>query len=299
MSATAEIDAIAALCRDFSLELLPLAAAEDEAAARALDRGTEVFIAAIPGGAPADVVTAARSLARIGLRPVPHLAARAWADASGLRAHVARLVGDAGVTRVLVVGGDLAAPQGGFDSALALLRSDVLDGSGIRCVAFAGHPEGHPRIAAPALAQALRDKIALAEQRGLVVSIVTQFCFESAPILDWIRTLRAEGIAVPVHVGLVGRASARVLIKFARRCGIGASVRALGTHGAALLQLVRESGSEAVIRELALARRNSDAISGLHFFSFGGFARTARAAQAMAARLFVLRSDGSGFELSA
>ena len=75
--------------------------------------------------------------------------------------------------------------------------------------------------------------MALARQRGLDVSLVTQFGFEAQPILRWIAAQRAQGIDCPVHVGIAGPASVATLAKFAVRCGIGASLRALGArpHG--------------------------------------------------------------------
>ena len=62
------------------------------------------------------------------------------------------------------------------------------------------------------------------------VDVVTQFCFESAPILQWIGELDNRGIDLPVIVGLAGPATPATLTKFALRCGIGNSIRAVRTQ---------------------------------------------------------------------
>jgi len=64
------------------------------------------------------------------------------------------------------------------------------------------HPEGHPYLSAAnafKVIEAWRDWGATDKIR---VDVVTQFCFESAPILGWIGELDARGIGLPVIVGL-------------------------------------------------------------------------------------------------
>ena len=94
---------------------------------------------------------------------------------------------------VLIIGGD-DSPVGPFRASLDLLATGVVERHGISHVAFAGYPEGHPTIDRRALDAALQAKVALARQRGLDVSLVTQFGFEAAPILRWIASLRAQDI---------------------------------------------------------------------------------------------------------
>jgi methylenetetrahydrofolate reductase (NADPH) len=187
---------------------------------------------------------------------------------------LARLSGDAGVDQVLAIGGDCDRPAGPFDSSLQVLETDLLQKYRITRVGLAGYPEGNPRISTPVLEAALNTKIAHARKSGLQPYVVTQFCFEAAPILDWVRTIRARGIDVPVRVGLAGPASVTTLMKFALRCGVGNSVRALSLRGAAIARMLSESGPERVIAGLAPSAPELG-IEGLHFFTFGGFARTA------------------------
>src|SRR5947208_4685739 len=65
------------------------------------------------------------------------------------------------------------------------------------------------------------------QRTGTRVDVVTQFCFESTPILQWIGALDRAGVDLPVIVGLAGPATPATLTKFALRCGIGNSMRAV------------------------------------------------------------------------
>jgi methylenetetrahydrofolate reductase (NADPH) len=115
--------------------------------------------------------------------------------------------------------------------------------------------------------------------------VITQFCFEAAPIVSWVQNFRARRADVPVRIGLAGPAGLATLMKFALRCGIGNSIKALSLRGPAIARLLTEAGPDRVIRDLAHSAtgRPELAIAGLHFFPFGGFARTAEWAQAMLA----------------
>ena len=42
--------------------------------------------------------------------------------------------------------------------------------------------------------------------------IVTQFCFEAAPVIAWDKRIQAEGNRLPVYIGLPGLASLKALI---------------------------------------------------------------------------------------
>ena len=71
------------------------------------------------------------------------------------------------------------------------------------------------------------------------------------------------------------RAAVAALGKFAVRCGVGNSLRALASGHAAIARVLAEAGPEHVIRDLAEADIAGLGISGLHFFTFGGAGRTA------------------------
>jgi methylenetetrahydrofolate reductase (NADPH) len=258
--------------------------------------GTTVFINIAPGDTPRAIVAAASRLRRAGFRPVPHVAARPLASFTELLDFLSRLAGEAGVDTALVIAGDLDRPAGPFASSFEILSTGLFERHGIRRVGLAGYPEGHPKIGARALADALRLKLGLARQAGLEPFIVTQFGFAAPAILAFIAACRADGIAAPVHVGLAGPASIATLAKFAVRCGIGNSLRQLTSGHAAVARLLTEAGPEAVIHRLA-GEGEGRAIAGLHFFTFGGVGRTARWLSAAAAGAVHLAEGDTGFRV--
>jgi methylenetetrahydrofolate reductase (NADPH) len=108
------------------------------------------------------------------------------------------------------------------------------------------------------------------------VDIVTQFCFESAPILGWIGELDARGVDLPVIVGLAGPASPATLTKFALRCGIGNSIRSLRSQIGRFGRLLADTGPDDVMRGLQSAPKTATAsIAGFHLFPFGGLRKAA------------------------
>jgi methylenetetrahydrofolate reductase (NADPH) len=273
-----------ALLRDWSMELSARDTKALDATADHLPAGASLYLNWIPGDTHHRTVAAAVKLRAAGINPVPHIGARHLTGFTQLQDFLARLAGEANVQRVLTIGGDRDRPAGPFESALQLLETDLFQKYGVTRVGIAGYPEGNPRIAPDVLDDALTAKIARARRSGLQPYIVTQFCFEAAPILNWIRALRGRGIDVPVRIGLAGPASITTLMKYALRCGVGNSVRALGLRGTAIARLLAESTPERVIADIAAAGGQDElGIDGLHLFNFGGFARTADWTRAQAA----------------
>jgi methylenetetrahydrofolate reductase (NADPH) len=207
---------------------------------------------------------------------VPHVGARHLESASQLSHLASALVVQAGVDRILIIGGDSDKPAGPYDSSLAVMQTEVFQRAGVTRIAVAGFPEGNPNIPDNLLDEALTAKVKFAQTGGLQVSIVTQFCFKSDPIIAWLQRLRAKGIDVPVRVGLAGPAGVLTLVRYAMRCGIGNSLHAL-TENPAFAKLLTEKGPEPIIRGIAgslAGDQESLAIAGLHFYVFGGFKKT-------------------------
>jgi methylenetetrahydrofolate reductase (NADPH) len=267
---------IIALLRGYSIELNPSDAKSLRAAADRLDPGTEVSLAWIPRTNPMDMIAPAASLKRAGLIPVPHVGARHLESAAQLQ----RLAGrfrDAGVDRILIIGGDRAQPAGPFDSSLAVMQTGVFQRIGITRMAVGGFPEGNPHIPQKILDEALEQKVSLARNEGLRLSIVTQFCFKAEPVIAWVRGVRARGIEVPIRVGLAGPATLLTLMRYAVRCGIGESLHVL-KENPAFAKILVERGPELILRGLAASIAEGDSrqlgIAGLHFYIFGGFRKT-------------------------
>jgi methylenetetrahydrofolate reductase (NADPH) len=184
---------------------------------------------------------------------------------------LARARGEADVTRILVIAGDVAATKGPYRSGLDVCSSGLIEANGIASVSIAGHPEGHPFLSSPNVFKALEAWRSWGRQAGIRVEIVTQFCFESAPILAWIGELDALGIDLPIIVGLAGPATPATLMKFALRCGIGNSMRSLRGQIGRFGRLLTDAGPDDVVRRLQSASDKTKAlIAGFHLFPFGG-----------------------------
>ena len=265
----------------FSLEATRPNAAEIAALAEVLPAGTPVYFSAVPTIQPHELTSAAALLRKSGLEPVVHIAARRIRAAADLQNLLAGLRGEADVRRLLVIGGDVDV-LGPFQDALAVIQKGRLREAGIEEIGIGAYPEGHHRIPAGRLESALDEKIATASAQGLGVHIVSQFSFSPERILAWLKQLRACGITRPVKVGMAGPTSMPALLRYARRCGVNASLRGLMSGAAA--GLISNVGPDRIIETLAAASDLGDASA--HYFSFGGTVATARyACDAAAGRL--------------
>jgi methylenetetrahydrofolate reductase (NADH) len=291
------IDRIAAFACGFSLEATRPSADDVAAVAAIAPAGTCVYLSAVPSRPCEEAIVAAALLRRAGFEPAPHLAVRNFATASALDEFLARARGEADVRRLLVIAGDRDQPAGAFRSAIEVIDGGALQRHGITEIGIAGYPDGHPRISQQDLDRALADKIRAAETTGITVHIVTQFCFDATAMLKWIARLRDFGIEHPVRVGLAGPTSLATLLRYAQRCGVRASAQGLARQAGLVRQLFALSAPDALVRKLgdARAERHLGEIAP-HFFSFGGLARTARWAQAVAERRIAIEA-GEGFRV--
>ena len=258
-----------------SIEISPRDDFAGERLRELFDPGTTVFVNHPGSVTHHDIVAACARLRQAGFNPVPHIAVRRLASFTQANDFLHRAAGEAEVRAVMIIGGDPDHPVGPFPDAYGLLASGLVGHHGLREVLFAGYPEGHPRIASRTLDEALRAKVALARRQGLEVSLVTQFGFDAAPILRWIAALRAQDIVCTVLVGIAGPATVATLAKFAVRCGIGASLRALARGHTAFARILAEAGPDALIGALVAEEEPGRPIDGLHVFTFGGVRRTA------------------------
>jgi methylenetetrahydrofolate reductase (NADPH) len=264
------------LLEDYSAEVTSSDRKSIETAMREMARGSEVFIASPPSDTSDRQVSTAAALSDAGLRPVPHIVARNIASLAGFDRFLDRLTSEARVDRVLLLAGDRDVPAGEFHSSLQLLESGVLERRGIRRIFLAAYPEGHPRVAAREIVAARNAKMAAAEKRSMQVTFVTQFCFESAPIISLAREMRAQGISAPLRIGLAGAASRASLLRYALICGVGPSLRALRERSAAARNMLSGETPEELVKDLATAQATEPSLGivGVHFFTFGSLAKT-------------------------
>ena len=280
--------------RGYSLEATRPKPASIEALQACAPGGMRVYLSAVAGKPVDEVIAHARMVREAGFEPVPHLAARKFASVAALSDLLARLRGEADVRQALVIAGDSDAAAGPFASSVEVIESGLLQRHGLSGIGIAGHPDGHGRIPAETLDLSLSNKVEAAQQSGLSVEIVTQFCFEPGTIIRWITRLRDLGIENPVRVGMAGPAGVPTLLRYAARCGVKASAAGAARHAGLLKHLFGGSAPDAIVRALSEAGaggRLGDI--GAHFFSFGGVETTARwAAAAAAGQILLDPKDG-------
>ena len=253
----------------------------------------KMYVSHLPKQSWSDTIAACAGVRIAGFIPVPHVPVRLLDSTQTLDDLLRDFTLIAGVEEVLLIAGDYANSVGPYSSAMDVLQSGMFDKHGIVRVSLAGHPEGHPKVALDEIRRAEREKVTMAARSGLDVTLLTQFFFEAQPFLDWAHRLRAQELPSRIVAGLAGPASLTTLFRFAMRCGVGPSIRALGARPSSLLKLSNDHGPEPVVRELADASRLPDSpFDGIHLFCFGGFLRTCRWLDAVAQGRFAVDRNG-------
>jgi methylenetetrahydrofolate reductase (NADPH) len=269
--------------------------------ANKLPAGTRIYVAHTPKASLDDVVRVAIKVQSLGFHASPHIVARRLASEHALKTVLRELLGG-GVEQVLLVAGDLEQPVGKFSSTLDVISTGLLEGTGIKRIGVAGHPEGHKSIGPNGLLAALRHKQEFAHRSGLKVHIATQFGFNPDAICAWDRHLTEEGIILPVHVGIAGPTPLAKLLKFAVQCGVGASMYSLMKNVSTMASLARMATSPdemllGLIRGRA-AYSNTRLVQP-HFYAFGGAVATATWLRAVADGSFEVQPEGRKFILNA
>lgn len=235
---------------------------------------TPIAVTFLPGEDPAARVAAAKVVRELGFEPMPHFSARRIESQAEFEDYLSAVVAEAGVRRCFVVAGDPAEPEGPFADSSALLASGAFERAGITAIGVGGHPEGHPNMTRQQTWDVLKAKCAEIEARGMAPLIVTQFSFDPDAVLDWLRELRQLGIHDPVRLGVPGPAGIKTLLRFASRCGVGASASVLAKYGISLTQLLGSAGPDKLVDKLARGLGPEHGPVRLHFYPFGGIART-------------------------
>ena len=265
---------IAAFMRAASIEITPSEEKHLPALRTFLPAECSVYISHVPSATLAQVVKTALAVQAAGFQATPHLVARRINYPETLRTVLAELVAH-GVGQVLLVAGDVEHAAGEYESTLDVLASGLIEKSGIKRIGVAGYPEGQRGIGHSMLGNALKTKQAFAERTGLPMFIVTQFSFNGNALRDWEPELARIDVRLPILAGIAGPTPLSKLIKFAMRCGIGASLRTVmrnlsGLSGIAELATTPE---QHVMRLMQLP--SSTRVIAPHFFSFGGVLETA------------------------
>jgi len=259
-------DGVSTLLAEPRFELMPFDSFGEQM--EHLPDGAEIAITTSPSlGLGATLEWSERATDR-GFEVVPHIAARYVRDEEHL-AEIAGRLAEAGVTDIFVPGGDREEPVGKFDSAYEVLAA--LDDSEYEFeeVGITGYPEGHDFLDDRTLAEAM------AKKEPYATYIVTQLCYDSDAVIEWIEEIRAQGIELPVEVGIPGVMKYQRLMEISQKVGVGDSVRFLrkttGILGFAR-QLVGSRGKytpDDLIEGLALYADDPDyGIRGVHVYTF-------------------------------
>jgi methylenetetrahydrofolate reductase (NADPH) len=255
-------EALARLLRAPTFELIPLKTSMDQAAY--LPAGATVSVTASPAKGIEATVALCEQLQAAGFRAVPHLSARMVRDRAHLVDLIAWLEG-AGVDRAFVVGGDAKEP-GAYVDGLSLLREMAEIGHPLSEIGIPAYPQGHAFIADGPILEALHAKAAFASY------MTTQLCFDPGAIATWIAARRAEGLRLPVHVGVPGVAEPQKLLAISARIGVADTHRFLVKNVRFVTKLVRSGGfyrPDALLEGLAphLADPGANIVD-LHMYTF-------------------------------
>jgi methylenetetrahydrofolate reductase (NADPH) len=268
-TAPARRAALARALRTASYEVLPLRSTEEK------------VLAHVPTDVPLTVTTTeargldvtldlAARLAGHGYAAAPHLAARLVRDKAHLADVVARLR-EAGVDGLFVIAGDAAEPVGEFPDAPALLEALDALGRPFGSIGIGGYPEGHGSIDDRLVEQALRDKAPHADH------VVTQLCFAAETTVGWARRVRADGVTLPVRVGIPGAVNRQKLIRISAGLGLGQSARFLRKQQGMFWRFFLPGGysPNRLIERLTPHFDSPDnGLHGLHIFTFDELAAT-------------------------
>ena len=259
-----------------SIEVMPRTLAKVDDMAPLMAPGSRVYVAHIEGTPFDDMLAAVKRLAADGFEVMPHFPARIIKDAGQLEEWIKTYAGEAGVKQALVLAGGVAKPVGAFHSSMQLLETGLFEKHGYTRLHVAGHPEGNadidPKGGTAQVDAAVRWKQDYARQTGTEMALATQFAFDAAPVTAWAERLAADGITLPIHVGIAGPAKLQTLIKFAIACGVGPSLGVLQRRAKDLTKLLRPFEPTDVAAALAAYKADhpESLIERLHIFPLGG-----------------------------
>lgn len=265
---------VEAFLKGYSIEVMPRTAEKVENFRALLPQDTRVYIAHIDGTPIEEMVATAKRINGEGFAVMPHFPARIIKDKATLADWIARYQGEANVKQALLLAGGVAQPVGDFHASMQLLETGLFDG--FDRLHVAGHPEGNrdidPDGSDKNVMDALRWKQAFSARTDAKMALATQFCFEAKPVIKWADRLAAEGIDLPIHIGVAGPAKLQTLIKFAIACGVGPSLKVLQKRAMDVTKLLLPYEPNDFVTELAAhkAANPNFGIESVHFFPLGG-----------------------------
>lgn len=243
-------------------------------AAPSMPAETPVAITFLPGEDPAARIAAAVAVRQLGFEPMPHFSARRIVSEDAFEDYLHAVVAQAGVRRCFIVAGDPPEPQGPYADTSELIATGAFERAGIQAIGIGGHPEGHPVMSEQQCWDVLCAKVQEIERRGMAPLVVTQFGFDPDAFLAWLKGLRTRGIEAPVRIGIPGPAGIKTLLRFAARCGVGASTSVMKKYGVSITNLLGSAGPDRLVDQFAAELGDEHGRVRLHFYPFGGIGKT-------------------------
>ena len=258
----------------FSLEMTAKDIDSLRAAAPLMPVDTPVAVTFLPGEEPVARVAATKAVRELGFEPMPHFSARRITSQDEFEDYLQAVVREAGVKRCFIIAGDPPEPQGPFFDTSAMIATGAFERAGIKAIGVGGHPEGHPNMSIDESWRVLEAKVEEVERRGMAALIVTQFSFDPDAVLAWLKELRERGVDTPVRIGIPGPAGIKTLLRFAARCGVGASASVMKKYGVSIANLIGNAGPDKLVDTFAAKLGEEHGPVRLHFYPFGGLLRT-------------------------
>ena len=265
----------------YSIEVLPRSAAKIDSFRDALPKNTRVYIAHLETEDISAMVATAKRIHDEGFAVMPHIPARMISSKEMLYDWISMYQNEAGVDEALLLAGGLHKPVGDFNSSMQLIESGLFDQAGFKRLHIAGHPEGNkdidPSGGIKNVSEALSWKQEFSQRTDASMAIATQFCFDADIVKKWADSIKANGIDIPIHIGIAGPAKLQTLLKFSIECGIGASMKILTNRAKDLTKLLLPYKPTQILNELAAYKSENPElnIEQVHFFPLGGIKKTA------------------------
>jgi len=252
---------------ELTLEVTVRTVADAIANISSIPLGTPCNIAWLDGNTSADRIEVARRLRAHGLSPVPIISARRVLSHSQVISLSQEFRDAAMPDQFMVVGGDPREARGPYPTASDLLHSTWLKASGITKVTLPGFPEGNGAVPQQNASVALRQKLGILEKAGVTTEITTQVALNPLEILNWIHSLRQDGITSLVRIGIIAPTPANKVRWYLNMFGVD------GSHLESSSQEIDGVLDFAPLLDELKAGLSKNALGpvGVHLYPFGGF----------------------------
>ncbi len=248
-----------------TFEVVPLKSLDS--AIESLPEGADVSVTCSPAKGIGETQRITEDLTVKGFTAIPHISARMVRDRNHTR-ELAAWFRDTGVHRVFIVGGD-AEESGAYAGAVEFL-DDLLDTDhGLDVIGVTAYPDGHAFLSDEIVRGALADKDRMLQDAGVAGYCSTQMCFDPVTLAKWLRSMREEGIEMPVHLGISGVVDKTKLMAMGVRLGIGQSLSYLKKNRAAVAKMLTSTSYDPNDLLIPLSSDMVDlGVTGLHVFTF-------------------------------